>query len=149
MTNDLNPNPESFDKLISKVDKALILVSYQRAILGAEQNRIEKSISFQNIFIQNHTNKNDIIDNLKEHLNRIGARFYELAIQSANGVYSSTDREQINIDFQILISELKFEEKICGLHADVSFDKDDNLLTQESSEKEMLKIASELKMRIE
>jgi hypothetical protein len=149
MTNDLKPDPGSFDKLAGKADNALILLSYQRAILGAEQNRMEKAAEFQNIFFQGKSDKSSILENLKGHFKRLDDRFYGLAVQSANGIYSRTDREQINIGFQILIAELKFEEKICGLHADLSFDKDDNLLTQESSEKEMLKIASELKMRIE
>ncbi len=148
MTNDLKPTPEYFDKLISKIDIAFNVLYYERSKLNSEENRIDYAIGFQYIFIQDQTNTNNIIENLKKHYNLIEDKIYGLAIQSSSGIYTSIDRACIDFDFQKLINELNLEEKICGLKTELSFGNDDNLLTQEASEKEMVKIASELKMRI-
>jgi len=84
--------PDEANRAIGTLDEALKKINKQRADLGAYQNRLEKTVVGLDIGAEN--------------LQASESRIRELAVQSSNGIYSSEDRMQIQVEVSSLIAEV-------------------------------------------
>ncbi len=128
------------------IDKALENVSLLRAHIGAFYNRLEYVSDYYQLLFNLPEKKNNETDYLvKSHLKKIEMRSYELAIQSANGIYTDEDRRQVNIEYQELIEELNSLQKQTGFKHAFSNIKEASVSTQKKAENEMLRLSKILK----
>ena len=134
--------PKAANDNIGIIDTAIENTEIVRASVGAFWNRVGFAREYQQILLQSSKNKNDLIQFL---IKSIEMRLNELAIQSANGIYNYSDRNQIEMEYQELIKELSRINRLTGLkHAYIKKQKY-SVLTQKKAEKEMLRLSEMFK----
>ncbi|OHD57174.1 MAG: hypothetical protein A2Y33_09640 [Spirochaetes bacterium GWF1_51_8] len=140
LSKSLRPDVEYMNMGIGLVDVLLEAVCMEAAKIAAYQSRVEFAVKFASV-IQTG-NYNDAFIKGMTGLNiEIETRIFTLAVMSANGIYSSVDRQQIQLELNELFDELKRYEKITGVKNMSGELKAPSVLTQKDSEKLMLLMA--------
>ena len=100
-----NLTPEmGLEKNISELDKIITAVSLERAQLSAYQNKLTYSLETATALTKN--NLNDRQMEINRIIRKIKTEQLVLSVQSANGIYCSEDRQQIQLNFDELNNEL-------------------------------------------
>ena len=122
---------------IAELDKILSAVSLERAQAGAYQDRLTHSVETAEALSKNNVHERRTAIN--RIIQKIRTEQLVLSVQSANGIYCSEDREQIQVHYDELNKELN---RINGLpQKPIASDTAVSLLTQPDAENAMLYLA--------
>lgn len=130
-----NLTPEmELDNNIAELDKIISAVSLERAQLAAYQNKLTYSLETATALSKNNLNERKV--EINRIIQKIQTEQLVLSVKSANGIYCSEDRQQIQLNFDELNNELK---RISGLsQKNIVKNNSISLLSQSDAENAML-----------
>ena len=107
---------------ITMIDKVIPKINFNIAKIASWLNRLDFVLLIQKSILNNNKNK------ITEITKSIEKRIFNLALQSANGVYNSIDRKCLNYEFRLLIDELEIINRCYNIESslidEIEFDDD-------------------------
>lgn len=130
-----NETMESASATLYLLDSALREISFERARLGAWYNRLEHAAQIMMGKLSN--------TDIRQSLNYVEVRLANLAKNATGELYSVADRTELNIEFSLLIDELKRTQSLYGIRSESLsiLNSGDNILTLSTAERVQHKLS--------